>query len=158
MTVRDLIAQLAELDSSLPIRIEITEPYDDDAEILTESYFGAFVEADQDGLGKIVTLRQSIGEEVQLTICSRCEHFIEDNYTPHEVAAFTATTKTERLSDGSTIEIARFIHSDDGEKEHDHDPEAGTTMSVKQWKANRPDLFARYADGKIGPNSSHFKR
>jgi hypothetical protein len=51
--------------------------------------------------------------------------------------------------------IAEYDHLDDGEKDHDHDAiRGGGIRTLAGWKALRPELFAEYADGKIGPNSA----
>lgn len=46
------------------------------------------------------------------------------------------------------------LHLDDGEKSHTHIPVAGIPgKTLAQWRKDRPDLFKKYKDGKIGPNS-----
>lgn len=64
------------------------------------------------------------------TICSRCDHFVE-------------------FDEDAQV----YTHLDDGEKEYDHNAIPHTTLHGNVWQAVRPDLFFKYADGKIGPNS-----
>ena len=74
-------------------------------------------------------------------ICRHCDHFIEEN-NPAEC-----------------VPRARFIHLDDGEQEYDHDAErSGQANTLHEWTTRRPDLFTKYPDGKIGPNSMHHSR
>lgn len=54
--------------------------------------------------------------------------------------------------------IAEYIHLDDGEKEHNHEAiPSGVTHSLEEWRALWPELFHRFPDGKVGPNSKHFE-
>lgn len=66
---------------------------------------------------------------IQYTICKHCDHFVEET-----------------------------THMDDGEQEYDHDPCPGESHTLDKWKELRPDLFAKHADGKIGPNSRYHNR
>lgn len=74
---------------------------------------------------------------IEYTLCARCDHFVDAN-----------------SSAGDDPTYARFVHLDDGEKDHDHDAEpSDQTFSLDEWKAIRPDLFERDpATGRIGPN------
>jgi len=73
-------------------------------------------------------------------LCLHCWHFVDEN------SAF-----------GDYPGLARYVHLDDGEKEHDHDAEpTGEPRTLEVWRLTNPSLFRTYADGKIGPNSSHF--
>jgi hypothetical protein len=73
----------------------------------------------------------------EYTLCALCVHFVEPNDA------------------GADLDLAAWIHLDDGEKEHDHDATPSTLVAtLDEWKRVRPDLFVKYADGKIGPNST----
>lgn len=78
---------------------------------------------------------------VLYTMCGKCDHFVYD-----------------QRNDFDQPGIADFIHLDDGEKEHDHDAIPGETHTLKGWRDIMPELFEMFADGKIGPNSIHYKR
>lgn len=68
-----------------------------------------------------------------------CMHFIEENDVQGEG-------------------IAPYLHLDDGEKEHDHDAiPSGIIHTLTEWSKIWPELFRKYPDGKIGPNSSQFE-
>ena len=71
------------------------------------------------------------------TLCTRCQHFVERN------------------CDTTTPGLAKFVHLDDGEQEYDHDAVPGVRHTLRVWKKLRPDLFTKYRDGKVGPNSRH---
>ena len=72
--------------------------------------------------------------------CAHCWHFIEEN------AAY-----------GDYPGLAEHVHLDNGEKEHDHDAEpSGDIQTLRQWRAQHPELFITYADDAIGPNSAYF--
>lgn len=78
-------------------------------------------------------------------ICKHCDHFVDDNDLPSD------------LSGAELERFARFIHLNSGEKDHDHEAEPGARMqTLREWKQERPDLFVRFPDGKIGPNSEYF--
>lgn len=71
-----------------------------------------------------------------MRICKHCDHFVEEN-----------------TSTGTGL--APFLHLDDGEQEYDHDAEPfGPDRTLLTWQLRRPDLFHKFADGKIGPNST----
>lgn len=73
-----------------------------------------------------------------LVKCKKCDHFVERNHDADD-----------------NHSLCEFIHLDDGDKDHNHDAEPGQTKSLDEWKTNRPDLFIKHIDGKIGPNSLH---
>ncbi len=74
--------------------------------------------------------------------CAHCWHFIEPNDADDGTPGFR---------------VAPYVHLDDGEKDHDHDAApSGDIRTLDQWKADHPELFAEYGDGKTGPNSSLF--
>ena len=71
------------------------------------------------------------------TMCYFCNHFIEEN-------------------DGAEKGQAKYVHLDDGDKDHDHDAQPGMSNPVSWWKRELSHLFKEYPDGKVGPNSVHF--
>lgn len=69
-------------------------------------------------------------DNVEYQLCARCDHFGDE--------------------DG---------HYEDGEQEFDHGfTPSGLVHTLKEWKRRRPELFEKYPDGKIGPNSIHHSR
>lgn len=53
--------------------------------------------------------------------------------------------------------LAPYDHFDDGEHEYDHDAETSYKIhTLAEWRTLRPELFMKYADGRIGPNSALF--
>lgn len=68
--------------------------------------------------------------------CAHCDHFIEPD---------------------GTADLYR--HLDDGEQSYDHDAEPSSgAQSIAEWMEQRPDLFVRHSDGKVGPNSGLHRR
>ena len=66
--------------------------------------------------------------EAKYNLCGDCEHFA--------------------AVDGA------IQHLENGEQEFDHPPRpVNPGQTLAQWKLARPDLFEKYSDGKIGPNS-----
>jgi hypothetical protein len=73
--------------------------------------------------------------------CADCWHFVDLNPAYRDAAG-----------------LAEYVHLDNGEKEHDHDARPGGVRgTLAAWKAAHPQLFTRYPDGNIGPNSAHFE-
>lgn len=88
-------------------------------------------------MGKIpsVTVYEMCGNE-------NCWHFIEDNS-----ASFYPG-----------MNIAEYVHLDDGEKEYDHDAiPSGDIFTLDEWRNRHPFLFKEFPDDKVGPNSAHFQ-
>jgi hypothetical protein len=83
----------------------------------------------------------NIPEDTIYTICELCDHFVDVN-------------DDDSIAQG----CAKYIHLDDGEQEYDHDASPRYSQSIKGWRKQRPDLFKKYPDGKIGPNSVHHFR
>jgi hypothetical protein len=55
------------------------------------------------------------------------------------------------------ITRAKYVHLDDGAKDHDHDARpTGYPRTLAWWRAVRPELFTEYGDRKTGPNSALF--
>ena len=72
------------------------------------------------------------------TICSLCDHFVEYNYVQGPG-------------------LAKYVHLDNGDKEHDHDAYPSLlTYPLDWWKAARPNLFKTYPDNMVGPNSIYY--
>lgn len=89
---------------------------------------------------------------MDLTLCKHCDHFVEENPFPEsDIITRSGLTMTVR---GYDRPIARWVHLDDCEQEYNHDAEPGETMDERHWHGIRPELFAEYPDGKVGPNSS----
>jgi hypothetical protein len=78
-------------------------------------------------------------DNMNYTICKICDHFVDENPC---------------YEDDPTL--FKFVHLEDGEQEFDHNAEPGETR--KNWQDLRPDLFTKYPDGKIGPNSQFHSR
>lgn len=76
-------------------------------------------------------------------LCALCAHFIEEN---------------DSYKSEPGIRLAEFIHLDDGDGEYNHDATPGESDTLVGWRERRPELFATYADGKIGPNSIYGPR
>lgn len=76
-------------------------------------------------------------EPALLTMCALCDHFVEEN-------------------DAWGPGLARYVHCDDGEQVFDHDAEPGESRTSVDWTLDRPELFEKFQDGKIGPNSDFF--
>lgn len=84
--------------------------------------------------------RNSRLDGLDYELCKHCDHFVHANDDP-------------------TPGVARFLHLEDGAQEFDHAPApSGRVHTLRAWKKVRPDLFIRYPDGRIGPNSSHHSR
>ena len=84
----------------------------------------------------------SAHEDCEYRLCKHCDHFVDRNHAK-----------------GDNPEIAAFLHLEDGEQEFDHNGEtSGEVHTLTEWKRLRPDLFRKYPDGKIGPNSKHHSR
>lgn len=73
-------------------------------------------------------------------MCAHCDHFVAPN-----VAAEDDPT------------LALYVHLEDGDQEFDHDAEpSGEIRTLDEWRTGRPDLFVKFRDGRIGPNSRHY--
>lgn len=72
------------------------------------------------------------------TQCAHCDHFVEINDDPNV----------------DTYDLARYLHLDDGEKEHDHNAEPGRlSATLAMWRLFQPSLFEYDpVTDKIGPN------
>ena len=78
------------------------------------------------------------------SVCLNCWHFVEEN-----------------LGWDDDASLAKWIHLDDGEKEHLHDAVPDMEMGEHElswWRMNFPTLFLPYPDNKIGPNSRFFEK
>lgn len=76
------------------------------------------------------------------TKCAKCDHFVESN----DEYFITAQG------------IAKYIHLDNGEKEHDHDASPSSmTYYLEWWQYHFPALFTTYPDEMTGPNSEYYK-
>lgn len=109
---------------------------------------GDLSEVHVDGIAYVPAIalaRQSLAEKLGrplYMLCRDCDHFIEAN----------------EWADIERHQIAPYVHLDDGEKEHDHDAMPSVYVhALVDWQIARPDLFLVYADGKIGPNSEHYR-
>ena len=79
-------------------------------------------------------------DSLEYTLCKHCDHFVDKNDTPEPEEGVT---------------FAEWTHLDSGEKDHEAEP-GNMTMSLLDWKRKRPDLFVKFPDGYIGPNSEYF--
>ncbi len=74
---------------------------------------------------------------VEYERCAHCHHFVDF---------------AEETTEGGVR--AGYVHLDDGEQEYDHAAEpSGVRKTLREWKQDRHELFKRYPDGRIGPNS-----
>jgi len=90
--------------------------------------------AKSDNDEKSVKTRPVVEYKEPRTLCKHCDHFVEN----------------DNVSDPAA---AGYVHLDDGEQEYDHNAEPSETVERAELEKIRPDLWRRYADGKIGPNS-----
>ena len=79
---------------------------------------------------------------VEYELCARCHHFVD----------FAEETTERGVRAG-------YVHLDDGEQDYDHAAEpSGVRKALREWKKERPELFRRYPDGRIGPNSVYHEQ
>jgi len=81
-----------------------------------------------------------VSDERTYEICEHCDYFVDPNDCKPEEG----------------ITFAKYLHLDAG-KEHEHEASpSGIKKTLGEWKEERPDLFVRFPDGLIGPNSEYF--
>ena len=74
--------------------------------------------------------------------CKHCLFFVDQNSVtkgydgPDTIKMFGTYFE---FADGETI--ARYLHLDDGDTEHDHDAEPGLAMTGEEWHEKHPELF-----------------
>lgn len=120
-------------------------------------YYLTFDDNDEPSMDAFTMLDMDPASRAPRAMCKHCDHFVEENYFGNDkvVIVDATTVEVEGYSNGK---LARYIHLEDGEQEFDHNAEPGEVRTGLEWERFRPDLFTKYPDGKIGPNSPFHSR
>ncbi len=119
------------------------EPADDEwaQEILQDLNDEAQAEEIEDALTDGAYTPDESNLTAEYELCKHCDHFIDSN-------------------EGATKEQAQFVHLADERYHVPDDAHAaeprGEVKTLARWQIDRPDLFAMFADGSVGPNSAAY--